>query len=62
MRRPGTAAAAWAFWKALVNLGPEKEADDDVQAPAHDDLFRWRHSPRQIIGLIIADHARSAGR
>ncbi len=52
----------WALWKALVNLGQEREGGDDAQAPAHDDLFGWRHSPRQIIGLVIADQARSAGR
>ena len=52
----------WALWKALVNLGKEREGGDDAQAPARDDLFGWRHSPRQIIGLVIADHARSAGR
>src|ERR1017187_24800 len=52
----------WALWKALVNLGKEQEGGDDAQAPAHDDQFGWRHSPRQIIGLVIADHARSAGR
>ncbi len=49
----------WALWKALVNLGREKEAGD-AQAAARQ--FGWRYSPRQIIGLIIADHARSAGR
>jgi len=52
----------WALWKALVNLGKEHEGGHDTQAPAHDDLFGWRHSPRQIIGLLIADHARSVGR
>ena len=52
----------WALWKALVNLGKEQEGGDEAQAPAHDDLFGWRRSPRQIIGLVIADHARSARR
>jgi len=47
----------WALWKALVNLGKEQEGGDDAPAPARDDLFGWRHSPRQIIGLLIADHA-----
>jgi len=50
----------WALWKALVNLGQEKKGGDDAQAAARQ--FGWRHSPRQIIGLLIADHARSAGR
>jgi aminoglycoside phosphotransferase (APT) family kinase protein len=52
----------WALWKALVNLREQQERGDDAQVPARDDLFGWRHSPRQIIGLVIADHARSAGR
>jgi aminoglycoside phosphotransferase (APT) family kinase protein len=51
----------WALWKALVRLSQEREPGDP-RVPARDDLFGWRHSPRQIIGLIIADHARSAGR
>lgn len=49
----------WALWKALGNLDSEQGRGDDAQAPAHDDQ---RHSPRQIIGLVIADHARSAQR
>jgi aminoglycoside phosphotransferase (APT) family kinase protein len=58
----------WALWKALVNLGQEKAGQekerggDALAAPARDDPYGWRRSPRQIIGLIIADHARSAGR
>jgi aminoglycoside phosphotransferase (APT) family kinase protein len=56
----------WALWKALVNLRLETERDGDtLAAPARDDRSGWRRSPRsprQIIGLIIADHARSAGR
>jgi hypothetical protein len=52
----------WALWKALVNLGKEQEGGQETQAPAHDDLFGWRHSPRKMVGLLIADHARSAGR
>jgi aminoglycoside phosphotransferase (APT) family kinase protein len=50
----------WALWKALVKLGQEKEGGGDAQAP--DRQFGWGHSPRQIIRLLIADHARSAGR
>jgi aminoglycoside phosphotransferase (APT) family kinase protein len=52
----------WALWKALVNLGIEHEGGHDTQAPAHDGRFGGRHSPRQIIRRLIADHARSAGR
>jgi aminoglycoside phosphotransferase (APT) family kinase protein len=43
----------WALGKALVNLGKEKEGGDDVHAAAG--LFGWRHSPRQIIDILIAD-------
>jgi aminoglycoside phosphotransferase (APT) family kinase protein len=49
----------WALWKALVSLGKEQEGGDDAHAPAHDDLPGPRHSPRQIIGLVIADQART---
>ena len=50
----------WALWKALVTIGEERERGGDAQAAAR--RFGWRHSPRQVIGLVIADHARSAGR
>ena len=50
----------WALWKALVTIGEEKEGSGNAQAAAR--RFGWRHSPREIIGLVIADHARSAGR
>jgi aminoglycoside phosphotransferase (APT) family kinase protein len=50
----------WALWKALVSLGREHEGGD-AQTPAHDDRFGGQHSPRQIIRLVIADHARPAG-
>jgi aminoglycoside phosphotransferase (APT) family kinase protein len=52
----------WALWKALTSLATERQGTDGAQAPAHDDLYGWRHSPRQIIGRIIADHARTARR
>jgi len=46
----------WALWKALVMIGDEKEG----RRGGHDAArrFGWRHSPRQIVDLIIADHAR----
>jgi aminoglycoside phosphotransferase (APT) family kinase protein len=50
----------WALWKALVTIGREKEGGDDAQAAARQ--FGWRYGPRRIIGRLIADHARSAGR
>jgi aminoglycoside phosphotransferase (APT) family kinase protein len=49
----------WALWKALVTIGEEKEGGGDAQAAARRPP---RRNPRQIIGLLIADHARSAGR
>jgi aminoglycoside phosphotransferase (APT) family kinase protein len=52
----------WALWKALARLGREGEPADGAPGLARDDPFGWRHSPGRIIGLVIADHARSAGR
>ena len=48
----------WALWKALAAIGKEKE-EGGARAAARRHPGR---DPRQIIGLIIADHARSAGR
>jgi hypothetical protein len=42
----------WALWKALVTMCNER----DPQAAGR--RFGWRHSPRQIIDVVIADHAR----
>lgn len=47
-------ARGWALWKALVTIG---HGDDAVARQ-----FGWRHSPRQIVDIIIADHARSPRR
>jgi aminoglycoside phosphotransferase (APT) family kinase protein len=47
----------WALWKALTALVKETASVDETQAAARQ--FGWRHSPRQIIQLLIADHARS---
>jgi aminoglycoside phosphotransferase (APT) family kinase protein len=52
----------WALCKALVSLGQEREGGNNAPAPVVDDPFGWRHSPRQVIGRVIADHVRSAGR
>jgi aminoglycoside phosphotransferase (APT) family kinase protein len=49
----------WALRKALATIGQERKGLGDAQAAARQ--FGWRHSPRQVIGLVIADHARSAG-
>ena len=50
----------WALWKALVTMGKEKKAGENAQAAAR--RFGMADSPRTIIGILIADHARSAGR
>jgi aminoglycoside phosphotransferase (APT) family kinase protein len=50
----------WALWEALREIGGENKGHGDGQDAAH--RFGWRHSPRQIVDLVIADHARSAGR
>lgn len=47
----------WALWKAAITLGFEKEGDSNADAAAR--RFGWRHSPRQVIDLVLADHART---
>jgi aminoglycoside phosphotransferase (APT) family kinase protein len=50
----------WALWKALLMIGDERQGDrGGHDAPRR---FGWRHSPRQIVDLVIADYARLAGR
>ena len=49
----------WALCKALVTIGEEKEGRGDAQTAGR--RFGWRHSPSDIIGIVIADHVRSAG-
>ena len=49
----------WALCKALVAIGREKEGGDEARAAARQ--VGWWHSPREIVDIIIADHARSAG-
>lgn len=50
-------ARGWALWKALVTLSAAREQRDDALAAAR--RFGWRHSPHQIIDLVIADHAQA---
>ena len=50
----------WALWKALASIAREKAAGSGGQATARH--LGWRHSPAQTIGLLIADHDRSARR
>jgi aminoglycoside phosphotransferase (APT) family kinase protein len=49
----------WALWKALIGISNDMESGGDADASARQ--WGWRHSPRQIVDLVIADHARSAG-
>lgn len=45
----------WALWKALLMIGEEKEGRGDGRDAAR--RLGWRHTPRQIVDLVIADHA-----
>jgi aminoglycoside phosphotransferase (APT) family kinase protein len=47
----------WALWKALLMIADEREG----RRGGHDAArrFGWQHSPRQIVDLVIADHAGS---
>jgi aminoglycoside phosphotransferase (APT) family kinase protein len=55
----GDPACGWALWKALNTLSGGKQDGDDGQSAAR--RFGWRYCPRQIIGRVIADHARATG-
>ena len=48
---------SWALWKAAITIAGEKEGGGDADAAAR--RFGWRHNPRQVIDLILADHART---
>ena len=47
----------WALWKALVTLAGGKERAGHAEAAAR--RMGWRHSPRQIVDLVLTDHRRS---
>jgi aminoglycoside phosphotransferase (APT) family kinase protein len=49
----------WALWKALLMIDDEREGRRGHDAARR---FGWRHSPRQIVDLVIADHARRDAR
>lgn len=49
-------ARGWAFWKALITIAREKKGGLDARAAAR--RFGWRHSPHQVVDLVLADHAR----
>ena len=50
----------WALWKALLMIGDETLGDRGGHDAGR--RFGWRHNPRQIVDLVIADYARRAGR
>jgi aminoglycoside phosphotransferase (APT) family kinase protein len=53
-------ARGWALWKALASISREKNKGNGGRIAARH--LGWRHSPSQTIGLLIADHARTARR
>lgn len=50
----------WALWKALVALAGDKERHGHADAAAR--RMGWRHSPRRVVDLILADHRRAGAR
>lgn len=50
-------ARGWALWKALITLAREKDGGEDADATAR--RFGWRTGAREIIDLVLTDHARS---
>jgi aminoglycoside phosphotransferase (APT) family kinase protein len=48
----------WTLWKALTTLVGDKERHADADATAR--RFGWRISAREVIDVVLADHARSA--
>ncbi len=48
----------WALWKALITLAHEKEGGPNANAAAR--RFGWRIGAREVMGLVLADHRRSA--
>ena len=48
----------WALWKALITLVQEKEDGPNADTAAI--RFGWRHGPREVIDIVLADHRRSA--
>jgi aminoglycoside phosphotransferase (APT) family kinase protein len=51
-------ARGWALWKALITLAREKDGGEDVDATAR--RVGLRIGAREILDLVLADHARSA--
>jgi aminoglycoside phosphotransferase (APT) family kinase protein len=50
-------ARGWALWKALVTIAREREGGEDARDVAR--RFGWRHTPREVVDLVLADHRRS---
>lgn len=50
-------ARGWALWKALITIVRERERGDDAMASARQ--WGWRHSPLEIVDLVLADHESS---
>ncbi len=46
----------WALWKALITILRSEEQDVNAVAAR----FGWRHTPRQVIDRVLADHQRSS--
>jgi aminoglycoside phosphotransferase (APT) family kinase protein len=47
----------WALWKALITILGEHDGAEDALAAAR--RYGWRHSPREVVDLVLADHDRS---
>ncbi len=50
-------ARGWALWKALVTIVREREGGEDAVPAAR--RFGWRHTPRAVVDLVLADHRRT---
>jgi aminoglycoside phosphotransferase (APT) family kinase protein len=50
-------ARGWALWKALITVVREREGGEDASVAAR--RFGWRHSPLEVVDLVLADHGRS---
>jgi aminoglycoside phosphotransferase (APT) family kinase protein len=50
-------ARGWALWKALITIVREREGGENALTAAR--RFGWRHTPREVVDLVLADHHRS---
>jgi aminoglycoside phosphotransferase (APT) family kinase protein len=50
-------ARGWALWKALITIVRENEGGEYALAAAR--RFGWRHSPREVVDLVVSDHDHS---